>query len=159
MKIIHPRRKLIVNKEVQYDVLMYVSVFVAVVFVAQVISAFFIIHKVESMAAAGEFSSLNVQEFVSRYKIPLLIFEMLPVLLCLVFAPFIFNRLTARIVGPLYNMRRILRRVADNDPSAEIHLREGDYFQDLAQDLNTVIKRTHPDQKEEFKEDPKKKAS
>lgn len=142
MKLIQPRRKLIVNREVQYDVLMYVSLFVASAFITQVLAAFFIINKVEGMAEAGEFSSMTVLEFISRYKLSLMVFEMIPVLVCLVIAPIFFNRLTARIVGPLYNMRRILRRVADNDPSAEVRLRDGDYFQDLAKDLNVVIKKS-----------------
>jgi hypothetical protein len=142
MKLIHPRRKLIVNKEVQYDVLMYVSLFVASVFITQVLAAFFIINKVEGMAEAGEFSNMTVLEFIAHYKLSLMVFEMIPVLVCLVIAPMFFNRLTARIVGPLYNMRRILRRVADNDQSAEVRLRDGDYFQDLAKDLNAVIKKS-----------------
>jgi len=142
MKLIHPRRKLIVNKEVQYDVLMYVSLFVASVFIAQVLAAFLFVNKIEGLAEAGEFANMTVAEFIGRYKLSLMIFELLPVLVCLVIAPLFFNRLTSRIVGPLYNMRRILRRVADDDSSAEVHLREGDYFQDLAQDLNTVIKKS-----------------
>ncbi|MNL59758.1 hypothetical protein D3C87_1835110 [compost metagenome] len=90
---------------------------------------------------------MTVAEFISRYKLSLMIFEMLPVIVCLIIAPMFFNRLTARIVGPLYNMRRILRRVAEDDSSAEVHLREGDYFQDLAQDLNTVIKKSQSNDK------------
>ena len=147
MKLIQPRRKLIVNKEVQYDVLMYVSLFVASVFIAQVLAAFFIINKVEGMADAGEFSNMTVAEFIARYKLSLMVFEMIPVLVCLIIAPMFFNRLTARIVGPLYNMRRILRRVAEDDASAEVRLRDGDYFQDLAKDLNTVIKKSNDKRK------------
>ena len=139
-----PRRKLIVNREVQYDILMYMGLFVTGVFITQIFAAWLIVNRLEQQASAGDFSHMTIGEFIARYKTVFLINELLAVGVCLVVGFYLTNRLTSKIVGPLYNIRRILRR-NNNDVEAnnvvEIKLREGDYFQDLAEDLNTTLRK------------------
>ncbi|AHZ83394.1 HAMP domain-containing protein [Bdellovibrio bacteriovorus] len=142
MKTFRPRRKLIVNREVQFDVVMHVSVFVAVLFLGQLFAAWMFIGKIQELAGTGAFSLMSVQEFISRYKTVFLVYQLIPVLLGLVVGFWYFNRMTRRIVGPLFNIKRTVKRMADeNLDSVEIHLRENDYFQDLAQDINVVLQK------------------
>ncbi|AFY02606.1 HAMP domain-containing protein [Bdellovibrio bacteriovorus] len=142
MKTFRPRRKLIVNREVQFDVVMHVSLFVAVLFLAQLFAAWLFIGKIQELAGTGAFSMMSVQEFISRYKTVFLVYQLIPVLLGLVVGFWYFNRMTRRIVGPLFNIKRTVKRMADeNLDSVEIHLRENDYFQDLAQDINVVLQK------------------
>ncbi len=103
-----PRRKLIVNREVQYDVLMYVGMFVISIFIMQSLATYLFISRVEDVI-----TNLSAQEFVARYKISFLIYQLIPVCVGMVFGAFIFNRLTNHIAGPLYNMKRVLSNVTE----------------------------------------------
>lgn len=144
MGLFKPRRKLIVNREVQYDILMYMGLFITGVFITQIFAAWIIVHKLEQKASAGEFASMTIAEFIARYKTVFLINELLAVGVCLIAGFYLTNRLTSKIVGPLYNIRRILRRNnAETEPSnvVEVKLRQGDYFQELAEDLNHTLRK------------------
>jgi methyl-accepting chemotaxis protein len=46
---------------------------------------------------------------------------------------------THRIAGPVYNLRRILKAVAQGDLSQEIRFRKEDYLVEIAQDGNAAI--------------------
>lgn len=140
-----PRRKLVVNREIQYDILMYLGVFVGIVFLMQVLVGWLMIAKVEELAHQGDFSNMTVLEFIQRYKVSLFVFEAIPVALCLTVGFRFFNRLTSRIVGPIYNIKRSLRRAQEEgEKPSEIRLRETDYFQDLAGDINQLIRKDEP---------------
>lgn len=142
MKIFRPRRKLIVHREVQFDVLMHVSIFVIILFLGQVLAGYLFLSKIQAMAGEGAFSLMSVGEFVSRYKTVFLVYQLIPVLFGLLAGFWYFNSMTRRIVGPLFNIRRSIRRMAEEDlDSVEIQLRADDYFQDLAQDINIVLKK------------------
>lgn len=43
-----------------------------------------------------------------------------------------------RIAGPIFNIKRGIRRIATGDLSVNIHLREKDEFHDVAEELNTL---------------------
>lgn len=131
------RRRLIVNREVQYDVLMYVGVFVVSLFAVQVVTAYLFLDQVQRNVG-----SMSALEFISRYKVSFMVYQIIPVTFCLVIGAFIFNRLTSRIAGPLYNMRRTLQRVRNEElDSAVIKLREDDYFQEEIEDINAILKK------------------
>ncbi|UYL08504.1 HAMP domain-containing protein [Bdellovibrio sp. SKB1291214] len=144
MAIFKHRRKLIVNREVQYDALMFVGLFVTGIFVAQVIAGWVLISKLEDKAAAGEYGSMSIAEFIARHKVMFLMNEFVVVIGCLILGFYLTNRVTSRIVGPLFNIRRILNRASRQEEAAEpvqIRLREDDYFQDLAKDLNVALQK------------------
>jgi hypothetical protein len=144
MGIFKHRRKLIVNREVQYDALMFVGLFVTGIFVAQVIAGWVLISKLEDKAAAGEYGSMSIAEFIARHKVMFLMNEFIVVAACLIAGFYLTNRVTSRIVGPLFNIRRILNRASHQEEAAEpvqIRLREDDYFQDLAKDLNVALQK------------------
>ncbi|MEK2646400.1 HAMP domain-containing protein [Bdellovibrio sp. BCCA] len=137
MSIFKPRRKMVVNREVQYDVLMYVGVFVVALFIVQVFTAYLFLDQVQRVV--GTMSAL---EFIARYKISFLVYQIIPVSFSLIVGVYIFNRLTSRIAGPLFNMRRILQKARNGElETAEIKLRENDYFQEEINDINVILKR------------------
>ncbi|MEK2690681.1 HAMP domain-containing protein [Bdellovibrio sp. GT3] len=142
MGIFKHRRKLIVNREVQYDALMFVGLFVTGIFIAQVIAGWVLISKLESKALAGEYGSMTIAEFIAHHKTIFLVNELLVVIVCLVAGFYLTNKVTSKIVGPLFNIRRILNKAAKPEAEpVEIKLREGDYFQDLAKDLNVALQK------------------
>ncbi|WP_413578288.1 HAMP domain-containing protein [Bdellovibrio sp. HCB290] len=142
MSIFKHRRKLIVNREVQYDALMFVGLFVIGIFIAQVIAGWVLLSKLEDKALAGEYGSMTIAEFIKHHKVMFLVNELLVVIACLVAGFYLTNKLTSKIVGPLFNIRRIINRAAKPEAEhVEIKLREGDYFQDLAKDLNVALQK------------------
>ncbi len=51
-------------------------------------------------------------------------------------------KLTNRIVGPMWRVRATLRKMnAGDEPIAPIHFREGDFWGDMADELNVLISR------------------
>jgi hypothetical protein len=55
---------------------------------------------------------------------------------------FIFDavRETHRVVGPLYRFRKTIQAVTSGEEVGLIKLREGDYLQDLKEDLNAMLR-------------------
>lgn len=142
MGLLNQRRKLIVDREVQYDLLMYVGLFVAFVFLSQIFVAYMFLHKLETKAALGELGSMSIAEFLAKFKVIFLLNELIAVSACVAVGFYFFNRLTSRIVGPLYNIRRILHLIkAKPEGNVEIKLRKDDYFHDLVDDLNVALNR------------------
>lgn len=143
MSIFKNRRKLIVNREVQYDALMFVGLFVTGIFIAQVIAGWVLISKLEDKAISGEYGSMSIAEFIARHKVMFLMNEFVVVVVCLIAGFYLTNKVTSKIVGPLFNIRRIINRASHTEAAepVEIKLREGDYFQDLAKDLNVALKK------------------
>ena len=139
---IRPRRRLIVNPEVQFDVLMYVGLFVATLFLAQVFACYLFINQIQSIAGDGDFREMSVVQFIARYKTVFLVYQLIPILIGLVVGYWYFNMMTRRIVGPIYNIKRTMRQMAEEEAGAvPIKLRSDDYFQDLAEDINNVLQR------------------
>lgn len=133
------RRKTIVNREVQFDILMYVGLLVVSLFIMQVVSASMFLHQFQKLA-----ENMSALEFISRYKVSFLIYQSFPLGICLIFGVTIFNRVSSRIAGPLFNMKRVLRKAQENpDAPSLIHLRQGDYFQEEINDVNEMLKRKY----------------
>ncbi|WP_413561038.1 HAMP domain-containing protein [Bdellovibrio sp. HCB209] len=144
MSIFKNRRQLIVNREVQYDALMFVGLFVTGIFIAQVIAGWVLVSTLEEKALAGEYGSMSIAEFIARHKVMFLMNEFIVVVACLIAGFYLTNKVTSKIVGPLFNIRRIINRASRAEETAEpveIKLREGDYFQDLAKDLNVALQK------------------
>lgn len=136
MKLFKQRRKLIVNREVQYDVIMYVSLLVVAIFACQGIAALFFLQWARPLA-----SNMTALEFIEHFKISFFIYQLIPVTFGLALGIYLFNRLTSRIAGPLFNLKRVVRAFqAAPSAQAEIKLRQDDYFQDEIKDINLILK-------------------
>lgn len=139
MPALRPRRRMIVNREVQYDILMYVGILVASLFTMQIVTAYMFLNQFETIA-----KNMTALEFLSRFKISFLVYQSISFGLCLIFGIFIFNRFSSRIAGPIYNMRRVLRKAQEIPGTpVSIHLREDDYFHDEIKDINAMLKRKY----------------
>jgi hypothetical protein len=51
-------------------------------------------------------------------------------------------RLTNRFAGPMVRIRRAMQQLAEGRVPEEVHVREGDFWQEFAGHLNQVIRRT-----------------
>jgi len=54
---------------------------------------------------------------------------------------FILTFFSHRIAGPMINFRNVLKKSIDGDKSVRIQLREGDFFKDLADDVNKLLEK------------------
>ena len=51
-----------------------------------------------------------------------------------------------RVAGPVYRFRQTLLKVNRGEMPKELKLREGDFFHDMAQDINIILRRTRAEQ-------------
>lgn len=65
--------------------------------------------------------------------LPIIVFDML--------------RLSNRLVGPVFRLRRALRQLADGQPVQPIHFRDGDFWRDFADEFNTIAAQLQAAQK------------
>jgi hypothetical protein len=50
-------------------------------------------------------------------------------------------RLSNRFAGPMVRVQRAMKNMANGEPAEEVHLREGDFWSEFAEDLNRVSAR------------------
>jgi hypothetical protein len=98
------------------------------------------------MLTGGPFRSwsYHVGQVWSRYA-PLII------ALVAVIPPVIYDslRLSHRFVGPIYRLRTAMHALAAGGPAEPVHFRKDDFWKDLADDYNLVLKRIPSDSREE----------
>jgi hypothetical protein len=121
--------------------LKYLAVLILMIFLAQMVAIVLFFNQISEMA---QDSTLSPFEMLSQYKYILLTYQMIPIISISCVGFYFFNKFTNRIVGPIFNINRIVKRInAGEVESAEIKLRDGDYFKEFANDLNTLIKSKH----------------
>ena len=57
-------------------------------------------------------------------------------------------RLSNRFVGPIYRLRLAMHKLANGGHAEPIRFRKNDFWQDLADDYNLILKRIHSDSPE-----------
>src|SRR5215212_6648578 len=66
-----------------------------------------------------------------------------PFLLVMVFLLPVFVmdaiKLSNRFAGPIFSLRRAIRKVADGEAPRKLKFRQGDFWQDLAEDYNAML--------------------
>lgn len=67
-----------------------------------------------------------------------------------VIPPVIYDslRLSHRFVGPIYRLRAEMHKLANGGPAEPVHFRKHDFWQDLADDYNLILKRIGSDSSE-----------
>ena len=50
-------------------------------------------------------------------------------------------KLTNRFAGPMVRLRRSMKALAEGEEVSPIHFRDGDFWQELAEDFNRIVKR------------------
>lgn len=108
---------------------MYVGLLIAAFFVAQILTAFVFLQRIEGVA-----ETMSASDFITRYRISFLVYQIFPFSLCLFLGSYFFNHFSSRIAGPQQVNK-------SEDARAEIRLREHDYFKNEINDVNTMLKR------------------
>lgn len=139
-RIKKPRTTFFINRQVQLDVIMHVMIFVSGLFLTQLICAVLFVLRIESLIGVDALQELSAMEFLNRYKYFFAVTQVIPLVIFIILGIFYFGRMTQKIVGPLFNIQRVLRTMNNEGrEKLEIKLREDDYFQELAQQINVLI--------------------
>ncbi|MCP4079400.1 MAG: hypothetical protein GY743_04065 [Planctomycetaceae bacterium] len=123
------RKKYFVDNSVQGAILVRLCMY----FVLFVLSAGALLFFVEALIDDPRKAGAN---FLQRYG---------PTILAgLVLTPIFFLdlcKLTNRFAGPMVRLRRSMNALADGEEVNPLHFRDGDFWQELAEDFNRVIAR------------------
>ena len=139
-KATNRRKQLIINPEIQYEMLKYLAVLILMIFLAQMVTIVLFFNQISEMAQDN--ATMSPFDLLSQYKYILLAYQMIPIISISCVGFYFFNKFTNRIVGPIFNINRVIKRINDGEvEKTEIKLRDGDYFKELAADLNTLIKK------------------
>lgn len=132
-------RSVLIHKPIQRE-------FTLVVMMLLFISALtigFVIHSTIRHAMMGggyRFGTISPYEVMSDVSYNLIVRVSLvlfvTILIITVFGVFFLHR----IAGPVYRFQNVLRKVGKGELPEEFKLREGDFFVETAQDLNSVLK-------------------
>jgi len=132
-------RNVLIHKPIQRE-------FTLVVLSLLIVSALavaFVIHSTirEALMGGGyRFGTVSPYEVMADvsydliYRVSLILF--LTLLVIVVFGVFFLHR----VAGPVYRFQSVLRRMAHGEVPDDVHLREGDYFTETADDLNHVLR-------------------
>ena len=121
------RRKLIVDSDVQRTLLFRVVCYSVLCLLAAV------------QLLICLMVSRDLPPVYAKFMVPLTLFMI--VLLPLVF--FDFLRLTHRLAGPMVRLRNSIKSLADGQTIEPVKLRDGDYWNEVVDDLNRLIQRVH----------------
>ena len=123
----HFSRTLLVKNNIQFSLVIYscLLVLLTVVFTVAISST-------KEMAA----------DEVGVFGIPITKIVLCLIAMVVLVTAVIANlEMTNRFIGPLLRLREHMEQVANGQRSDEVHFREGDDFQDLAESYNRVVKR------------------
>lgn len=131
-------RNIIIHKPIQRE-FMFV---VIILFMISMLAVGFIIHYTIREAAFGggfRFGKINPYEVLSDVSYQLILWVS-----CILFATLLVIGsfgifFLHRIAGPVYRFRLTLRKINHGQLASPIRLRDGDYFTEVASELNAVI--------------------
>ncbi|RMG02637.1 MAG: methyl-accepting chemotaxis protein [Nitrospirae bacterium] len=133
------RRNYFINRYFQGR---FILLFVALASVGGIIAIglfnYFAYKKLDDLLYSVHIPAKNINELISPDLIYANLFAFMFVLVVFFFA---MNRLTIRITGPLYRIKKDLESIAGGDLSFNITLRYKDEFKDFAQELNVLVEK------------------
>ena len=135
----YKRRRFIINPKLQFIIALFsaaLSALTSIVYFSVIDSMFDNFHKVISKIGVSQ-SIYSTLENEFTQTITMLIFYQVFVCLALFTSCALF---THRIAGPIYRIKQVLASIRSGDTkNSKIVLRKGDYFHDLAKDINATI--------------------
>lgn len=108
-----------------------------------------VIHQTIRDAAFGNgfvFGKVNPVEILSEVSYQIIIRVTLILILTLIIIGAYGVIFLHRVAGPVYRFRQTLLKVNRGEMPADIKLREGDFFHDMAHDINIILKRFRSEQ-------------
>lgn len=103
-----------------------------------------VIHQTIRDAALGGgfyFGKVNPYQILSDVSYQIILRVALVLVFTLVFIAVYGIIFLHRVAGPVYRFRQTLLKLNRGEPVSEINLREGDFFHEVAHDINTIIHR------------------
>lgn len=131
------RKSFLILPDLQYGLLGYIAAFAALMILAQFASLVLFLRHVSAAGAIDDGSSASlIFAAIFEQRWILMAYMSIPVLGVSVVGVYFFLRLSHRIAGPIYNISRAVENANADGGPLNIKLRRGDYFQDLAANLN-----------------------
>jgi hypothetical protein len=129
------RRQLLVHREVQIKLMMRIFVYWALFMLTT--SAFVYAWFARMTPHRTALATWN--DLLFQYgPVALMTFILVPILMCDML------RLSNRFLGPMVRLQRQLRRLAEGQPAEAVYFREGDLWNDFADDFNRLVARISP---------------
>jgi hypothetical protein len=125
----HHRRALFIDRPVQVAVLSRVMLYWALCAIAQILMVLFFAVVTSSQQAFINYGPqlwwhLQLSLIASAVLLPIILMDVL--------------KLSHRWVGPIFRLRASLKALSRGEAVAEVRFRDGDFWQELAGDLNAV---------------------
>lgn len=127
----HPRKKYIVNKNLQLRIFFQLLVFMFFVAVIVAWTVYLGVFKTILFDLSGEKISL-IQKMVSLR----MALWFLPSVISIIIISVFFSH---KIAGPIFVFQRAIKRMANGEPTDKVKLRQRDMLTDFAQDINLLI--------------------
>ncbi len=130
----HKRKRLVTNRPVQYGLVVRMMFQWAYLLVVVVVTL-----PLVRTIGLGDVStpiSQRLQEAVTEGLVLVVVF-----LLLVPYFTYDSFKLTNRFAGPIYRLQQTFRSQAQGEPFRPIKFRDGDYWQDVADDFNAMMAR------------------
>jgi hypothetical protein len=126
----HARTRLYIDRPIQFAIIVRALTYWTVCLTMQILAVTFLpvlFHPPENFYAIGEhfWWTLGFGMLGSIVALPLIVMDIL--------------RLSHRWVGPVFRLRSYLRSLRNRQPVGRLSFRAGDFWQDLAADVNSVV--------------------
>jgi len=138
-------KNLIIHRPMQRE---FSFMLIALFMVASAAVAWVIHQTIRDAAFGGAFTfgKINPSEILYDVSYSIIIRVTLVLILTLIIIGAYGVVFLHRVAGPVYRFRQTLLKVNRGEMPSDIKLREGDFFHDMAQDINVVLKRLRAEQ-------------
>lgn len=141
-------RNIFIHKPMQRE---FIFVVVALLMVSTLAIAFIIHHTIYSAVQGGgfRFGTISPYEVLSDVSYQLIVRVAFVLFATLVVIGAFGILFLHRVAGPVYRFRSVFMRLSKGELPAQIKLREGDFFQETASEINALIKQLHLEQEKD----------
>ncbi len=138
-------RNILVHKPMQRE---FSFVLISLFMVASAAIAWVIHQTIRDAAFGGGFyfGKVNPFEILSDVSYTIIIRVTLVLILTLIIIGIYGITFLHRVAGPVYRFRQTFLKVNRGEIPGEVKIREGDFFQEVATEINVVLKRLRGDQ-------------
>ncbi|MCK5705475.1 MAG: methyl-accepting chemotaxis protein [Cyclobacteriaceae bacterium] len=144
------RRQLVVDPKFQYGLIIKFKFLVTIILISSLVLLTFIYNDFISTVlnislGAGEVTSFEVAHLVNLSDLiwPVMLVILLSVTISSITVYILGVRFTHRMAGPVYRLRSNIAEMADGDLGKKVSIREKDYFQSLAAEIDSLREQWH----------------
>ncbi|MFZ5802942.1 MAG: hypothetical protein ACOY3K_07550 [Candidatus Omnitrophota bacterium] len=133
-------RNVLIHKPMQRE---FTFVLIALIMISSLVIGFVIHHTIHSAVYGGgfRFGKVSPYEILSDVSYQLIIRVSCVLFVTLVILGLFALLFLHRVAGPVYRFKQTLVRVNRGDVPDDIRLREGDFFEETAIEINLLLKR------------------